>query len=100
MDKSDRIYLSPTVARVVVDSYVRRSSSGQTDSAAISPREREVLRHLAEGKSTKEMASLMHVSPKTVETHRKRIMEKLNLYSVAELTKYAILEGYTSLNVK
>ena len=46
------------------------------------------------------MASLMHVSPKTVETHRKRIMEKLNLYSVAELTKYAILEGYTSLNVK
>jgi DNA-binding NarL/FixJ family response regulator len=62
-----------------------------------SVREREVLQLIAEGKSTKEVAMALHLSVKTVETHRRNLMEKLNLDSVAELTKYAIREGITSL---
>jgi DNA-binding NarL/FixJ family response regulator len=64
----------------------------------LSKREREVLQLLAEGSSAKEIASLLFLSIKTVETHRKNIMEKLDLHSIAELTKYAIREGITSLD--
>ena len=63
----------------------------------LTPREREVLQLLAEGRSTKQIASSLHLSLKTVETHRRNIMEKLKVNSVAELTKYAIREGLTSL---
>jgi DNA-binding NarL/FixJ family response regulator len=63
----------------------------------LSKRELEVLQLIAEGKSTKEIAATLHVSVKTVETHRKQIMDKLGVYSVAELTKYAIREGVTFL---
>ena len=64
----------------------------------LSPREREVLQLLAEGKATKEVAVHLKISVKTVETHRAKIMEKLDKYSVAELTKYAIRQGLTSLD--
>ncbi|MBE9533354.1 MAG: response regulator transcription factor, partial [Proteobacteria bacterium] len=64
----------------------------------LTPREREVLQLLAEGWSTKQIASHLYGSVKTVETHRRRIMEKLGLQGIAELTKYAIREGLTSLN--
>jgi DNA-binding NarL/FixJ family response regulator len=92
-------YLSPDVARGVVDDYVELSSSSSTNPAfvVLTDREREVLQQLSEGKSTKEMADALDVSVKTVETHRRNIMEKLDLRSVAELTKYAIREGVTSL---
>jgi len=63
----------------------------------LTQREREVLQHLAEGKSTKQIASTLNLSVKTVETHRQQIMDKLQIRSVAELTKYAIREGITSL---
>ena len=63
----------------------------------ISGREREILQLVAEGRSSKEMAASLYVSVKTIETHRKQIMDKLNLHSIAELTKYAIREGVTSL---
>ena len=63
----------------------------------LSAREREVLQLLAEGRSTKEIAARLSISVKTVETHRKQIMDKLGLHSVAELTKYAIREGLTPL---
>ncbi|MDX1433779.1 MAG: LuxR C-terminal-related transcriptional regulator, partial [Gammaproteobacteria bacterium] len=66
--------------------------------SALSSREREVLQLLAEGRSTAEIAERIHVSVKTVETHRKRLMDKLNLRSIAALTKYAIREGLTSLD--
>lgn len=96
-----RTYLSPRIADVVVEGYLRNQAapSEPTAYAKLSPREREVLQLLAEGKATKEAAAALHLSVKTVETHRRQIMEKLNLYSVAELTKYAIREGLTSLEV-
>jgi DNA-binding NarL/FixJ family response regulator len=95
-----RKYLSPDIARGVVDEYVELSSSISENPAFIvlTNREREVLQQLAEGRTTKEMADALSVSVKTVETHRRNIMEKLNLHSVAELTKYAIREGVTSLD--
>ena len=64
---------------------------------ALTPRQREVLQLIAEGKGTRSIASLMHISVKTVEYHRARIMEELNLHSTAELTKYAVSEGLVSL---
>lgn len=92
-------YLSPDIARGVVDDYVELSSSYTENPAFIvlTDREREVLQQLAEGNSTKDMAEKLGVSVKTIETHRRNIMEKLDLHSVAELTKYAIREGITSL---
>lgn len=93
-------YLSPDVARGVVDDYVELSSSLSEDPAfvVLTDREREVLQQLAEGRKTKEMADALGVSVKTVETHRRNIMEKLNLHSIADLTKYAIREGVTSVD--
>jgi DNA-binding NarL/FixJ family response regulator len=104
---ANKVYLSPRVAGVVVDDYVRRlpadeggRTSGREESNAfhkLTVREREVLQLMAEGFATKEIATRLHVSVKTVETHRRQLMEKLQLYSVAEVTKYAIREGLTSL---
>lgn len=95
---SGKVYLSPAVAGVVVDAYLRRSESAdRTVFSALTAREREVLQLMAEGRNTKQIAIDLHVSIKTVETHRRQIMEKLDLYSVAELTKYAIREGLTTL---
>ena len=95
-----RKYLSPDIARGVVDDYVALSSSiGENpDFVSLTDREREVLQELAEGKTTRDMAAALGVSVKTVETHRRNIMEKLNLHSVAELTKYAIRAGVTSID--
>ena len=96
---SGATYLSPRIADVVVQHYVRGQQEPQTPSAysLLTPREREVLQLLAEGRTTKEIALHLGVSPKTVETHRRQIMNKLNVHSVAELTKYAIREGLTEL---
>lgn len=94
-------YLSPDIARGVVDEYVEMSSSPRANPAfvVLTDREREALQLIAEGKSTKEVAGQLDVSVKTIETHRRNIMEKLNLHSVADLTKYAIREGITSVDV-
>jgi len=91
-------YLSPAVARVVVDATVGRlAKKSSVRGGNISGREREVLQLLAEGKSTKEIAAILYVSVKTIETHRKKIMDRLNVHSIAGLTKYAIREGITSV---
>ncbi|MEA2709338.1 MAG: hypothetical protein QOF78_1939 [Phycisphaerales bacterium] len=99
---ANKVYLSPRIANVVVDDYVRRppgQQNGETSAfARLTPREREVLQLMAEGRATKEIAMDLKVSIKTVETHRRQIMEKLSIHSVAELTKYAIREGLTSLD--
>lgn len=93
-------YLSPDVIGVVVDDYVQRLAPA-TGSALtrLSEREREVLQLMAEGHATADIAGRLHVSRKTIETHRKNIMLKLELHSIAELTKFAVREGLTSLDV-
>lgn len=91
-------YLSPKIAGVIVQDYLRKSSPPvETAFNILTNREREVLQLIAEGKSTKEIAFNFNVSIKTVETQRQQIMKKLNMFSVAELTKYAIREGLTAL---
>jgi len=93
-----QIYLSPAVAGSVVEGYV--SSPRRTRhpaGSALTAREREVLQLLAEGQTTKHIAARLGLSPKTVSTHRANIMAKLEVASVAELTKYAVREGLTSL---
>jgi two-component system response regulator NreC len=95
----NQTYLSPAVAGPVVEDYVQHLATADVlEFSALSPREREVLQLLAEGKTTREIAVLLCVSIKTVETHRQQIMGKLNVRSVAELIKYAIREGLTSLD--
>jgi len=93
-----KTYLSPSVSGIVVDDYLHRLSRADfSDSEVLTDREREVLQLLAEGKSTKQIALKLHISVKTVETHRRQIMNKLDIHTVAELTKYAIRKGLTSL---
>ena len=94
---SEGVYLSPGVTGVVVRDYMHHLSASEGSASALSPREREVLQLVAEGLTTKDIASKLHISVKTVETHRKQIMDKLEIRSVAELTKYAVREGLTSL---
>ncbi|MBL7223093.1 MAG: response regulator transcription factor [Candidatus Brocadiae bacterium] len=95
---ADRTYLSPGIAGVVVEDYVKQLSfEGEQHISVLTPREREVAQLLAEGNSTKAVAVALHVSPKTIETHRRQLMEKLDIHSIAELTKYAIRAGLTSL---
>lgn len=94
----DQIYLSPAIAGVVVQRSLERLDAGHRPlQLKLSKREHEVLQLIAEGKSTKAIAATLFVSFKTVETHRKHIMDKLGIYTVAELTKYAIREGVTFL---
>jgi DNA-binding NarL/FixJ family response regulator len=91
-------YLSPAISRVILEE-VHQLSLNKTSAklSALSLREREVLQLLAEGKSTREIATRLFLSAKTVETHRAKLMKKLDMQSLAELTKYAIREGLTSL---
>lgn len=89
------VYLSPAVEDRMVTSLDRFSA---TPVSILSAREREVLQLLAEGKSTRQIAEILSVSVKTVETHRQHITRKLNIHSIAELTKYAIRNGITSLS--
>ena len=91
-------YLCPQIATVVRDDYLQHLlRAAPSTPSTLTAREREVLQLLAEGKATKEIAFSFNLSVKTVEAHRQRIMEKLNIRTVAELTKYAIREGLTSL---
>ena len=95
---SNKKYLSPDIAGVVIeDSLYGVQQEGETVSSLLSPREREVLQLIAEGWSTKQIAAHLYVSVKTIETHRRQIMKKLDLHNIAELTKYAIREGLTSV---
>jgi DNA-binding NarL/FixJ family response regulator len=93
------LYLSPALRDRALTDYVEHlRQSNQSASAPLSGREREVLQLIAEGNSTKQTANLLNVSIKTVESHRKQIMDKLNLHSIAEITKYAIRHGLTQLD--
>ncbi len=92
-----QVYLSPGIAGSVVQDYLRQTPGDAPPGSPLTDREREVLQLLAEGRSTKQIAATLQLSPKTVETHRRRIMDKLSVYSVAELTRYAIREGLIGL---
>jgi RNA polymerase sigma factor (sigma-70 family) len=88
-------FFSPAVSKVVLDDYVRHLvARGVTDRfETLSEREREVFQLIAEGNSNKDIAALLHISPGTVETHRARIMEKLDVHSAAEIVLYAVRKG-------
>ena len=95
-----RYYLSLSISDVIIKDYIRRLQSDEMQVFfVLTAREREVLQLIAEGKSVRDIAVQLSVSPKTIETHRHKIMEKLNIHTVAELTKYAIREGLTSLEI-
>jgi DNA-binding NarL/FixJ family response regulator len=94
----NKTYLSPAISGVVLEDYVfRLSKAGFAGPDVLSDREREVLQLMAEGNSTKKIAQKLHISVKTVETHRRQMMGKLNIHTIAELTKYAIRKGITPL---
>ena len=91
-------YLSPSVTNLVVSEYIRdREGAVLSTFVALTPKQREVLQLLADGKTNKEIGSSLGISTKTVEAHRAQIMVKLNIRTVAGLTKYAIREGLTSV---
>ena len=94
-----RLFLSASLGASLMEEFVvLLRQGGETRPERLSSRERQVLQRLAEGRSTKEIAADLHLSIKTIETHRSQIMHKLDLHSIAELTKYAIREGLTSLD--
>jgi DNA-binding NarL/FixJ family response regulator len=95
----DETYGAPRISGFRVEDYTRDEERGEPLlKPRLSEREREVLQMMAEGKGTKEIAADLHLSAKTVETHRQHLMDKLEMYSVAELTKFAIREGLTTLD--
>lgn len=94
------VFLHPTVATRLLDDYLNRVEGGEVadDSyGALTPREREVLLHIADGLTDREIAEELVISPSTVQTHRSNIMEKLNLHNRAELIKYALRRGLIDL---
>jgi len=92
-----KTYVSPSISNVVVEDLVHVDEETEpTAFSLLTQREREVLQLLAEGRTTKQIALRLHISPKTVEAHRLRVMNKLEIDNVAQLTKYAIQEGLTS----
>ena len=96
---ANKMYLSPTVTPTLVKSYLHQIDNiNGTRFSTLTRKEREVLRLLAQGKATREVANCLGVSVKTIETHRRHITEKLNVHSLADLVKYAIREGITSLD--
>jgi len=94
---ANQSYLSPHIATVVIEHYVRHPNHQTTVFDTLSTREREVLQQVSEGHTTKQIAHRLNLSSKTVDFHRHQVMKKLGLHSVAELTKYAVREGITTL---
>jgi DNA-binding NarL/FixJ family response regulator len=91
-------YLGPRITEMIIKDYLQRvPDSLPLSSSSLTQREREIVQLIAEGKNTKEIAASFGTSVKTIEVHRHNIMKKLDLYSIAELTKYAVREGLTSL---
>ena len=96
---ANEVYLSSKITGIVARSYISNlSASDRSASAVLTPREQEVLQLISEGKSTKESALHLNVSIKTIESTRRSIMQKLDIHNIADLTKYAINEGITSLD--
>jgi two-component system response regulator NreC len=90
-----KAFFSPALSRMLIDDYIRQlqQRGGEDSYELLTPREREIFQLLAEGRSSKEAAQLLNLSPYTVETHRGNIMQKLNLHSLPELILYAVRKG-------
>jgi two-component system, NarL family, response regulator NreC len=87
-----RLYVSPGASQAIVDACATEEASG--GASHLTPRERQVLQLVGEGKSTKQIAEVLHISVKTAEFHRGRLMKKLNVHDTANLVRYAIREGW------
>lgn len=89
------VFIYPSLAGRLLDDYLRRVRAGDEEKVLgqLTPREQEVLRLIAQGKTGRQIADILHLSPKTVDRHRANITEKLNLHSRAELIRYAIRQG-------
>lgn len=94
---NDLTYVSPAIAAIVVNNSIGGKTLPGKAEKTLSPREREVLQLLADGNSSKDIALRLNLAVPTVETHRRQIMDKLNLRTIAGLTKYAVREGLTTL---
>ncbi len=94
-----RRYLCQKIADTVIDTYIEQREAAEAKSPLerLSIREREVLQLVVEGKSSKEIANIVHLSPKSVETYRSRLMQKLGVHDLPSLVKFAIQHGLTSL---
>jgi len=86
-------FLSPIISRQAVDEYGQRATAMEDKYDKLTSREREVLQMIAEGHTNREIAGRLHITVKTVEAHRSRLMDKLGLRSIAELTRYALRKG-------
>ncbi|MEN6386845.1 MAG: response regulator transcription factor [Phycisphaerales bacterium] len=91
-----KIFIGASIGDLVISKYINIPEKEGSAFSVLSEREREILQLLAEGRTTKIIARLLHISPKTVEGHRLKMMDKLNIDSIANLTKYAIQEGMTT----
>ena len=94
-----RTYVSPSLSNIVMSDYVRRAKGSHTPTELdkLTTREREILQLIAEGNSSAEVAQMLYISVRTVDTHRHNIMEKLDIHSIAGLTKFAIRTGLCPL---
>jgi DNA-binding NarL/FixJ family response regulator len=91
-----KTYLSPSISRTVIDSYVERVGSQSSFVEQLTPRQREILQLIAEGKNTKQIAGTLEISVKTVEAHRLQLMARLDIHDVPGLVRYAIRSGLVS----
>ena len=93
-------FLSPAISNTVIDAYVRRADemTAEDHYEILTEREREILQLVAEGRTSREISELLHITARTVETHRANLMAKLDIHTVAELTKYAIRRGIIALD--
>jgi DNA-binding NarL/FixJ family response regulator len=96
--QNKRTFFTPRVAQMMLDGYLRpQGENGGSSQCVLTPREREVIQLVAEGKTTKEIATTLNLSVKTAETHRTNLMRKLDLHSVADLTLYAVRNGIVQI---
>jgi DNA-binding NarL/FixJ family response regulator len=91
-----KTYLNPSISRPVIDSYLERVGGPLSPLEQLTPRQREILQLIAEGKNTKDIASDLDISVKTIESHRLQLMERLNIHDIPGLVRYAIRTGLVS----
>lgn len=91
-------YLTPTISKRVIDDYLMRTTGSQGPVDQLTKRQREILQLIAKGYTSKEMAQMLNLSPKTIETHRTQLMKQLDIHDVAGLVRYAIRVGLVTLD--